>query len=223
LRAANLGDVYRAAGFSRSWLERSAVHTKEQQPHEARDTLLIRRLAPATFQLSKNAGGATNDGVALRRMERPPVHRLGVRTGLASGAVPVVTQAVARLDDDQVEPHGQGREASAARQHACLTQSKRCPAQPRSLAVVHGFLGESIVTPSAPAHLDDHQRCRRSRVNGQQVNLRAADADLPAEDAPSPGREVRGNPFLSSITGTLEFRAHVQSLAARTYPGITRA
>jgi hypothetical protein len=135
----------------------------------------------------------------------------------------MVSQPTTRLENEEVEPHPQRRELRAIRKRACLPQCKRCPAQPSSLAVVYGFLGESIVAPRAPAHLDDHQGCRWSRVHGQQVNLRATDADLPAEDAPSLRREVRGNLFFRAITGTLGFRAHATRLAARAYPGITGA
>jgi hypothetical protein len=107
--------------------------------------------------------------------------------------MPVVTDPRAGLHDDQVEADREWRQRRAIRQAAGLAKRECRTVQARPLATVDGFLGQPEVTPRPPPHLDHDERRRWTRVYRQQVDLRAADAKLSRQDAPTGGDQVGAN------------------------------
>ena len=85
------------------------------------------------------------------------------------------------------------------RQVAALEQVVGGVAHPGALAVVHGLLGQPEVAPSAPAHLDDDERPRRAGIDGDDVQLVAADTDGPREDRPAGGDQAVDDDLLRGI------------------------
>lgn len=117
--------------------------------------------------------------------------------------VPIVPQPVARFDGHEVEPKREPGQRGAIRQRAYIADDERRLPDPRHLAMVDGLLGQAEITARPPPDLNDDQRCRRAWLDADQIQLRAADMDVAAEEFP-PGRgELRGNHLLGRSSQTL--------------------
>ena len=101
-----------------------------------------------------------------------------------------------RLDHDQVEPDRQPRQVDAVGQHASIEQAVRRHPDVRPLAVVDGLLRQPEAPRRAPADLDDHERGRRTRVDRHEIELVAADMDVPGQDGPARRREGGPGPAI---------------------------
>jgi hypothetical protein len=103
----------------------------------------------------------------LGAMGRPGARR--------SSPVPVVTQPRSRLHRNQVEAKGQLRDGRAVRECAAIAQCEPRLVEASPLAMVDRLFRQSEVTPAPPSNLHDHERRRRTRVDGDQVKLCPAD------------------------------------------------
>ena len=99
--------------------------------------------------------------------------------------MPMVPDAIARFDDDQVEAERQRWERGPVRQRPALEQPVRRGPHADTLAMVDGLLGQTEVAAATPPDLDDHERRRWPRIHGHEVDLAAADVDIPREDGPA--------------------------------------
>ena len=99
--------------------------------------------------------------------------------------MPMVPDAIARFDDDQVEAERQRWERGPVRQRPALEQPVRRGPHADTLAMVDGLLGQTEVAAATPPDLDDHERWRWPRIHGHEVDLAAADVDIPSEDGPA--------------------------------------
>ena len=111
----------------------------------------------------------------------------------------VVPQATTGFDDDQVEPHRAGWQWVATGQAADVAKGKPGAMQASALAAINGFLREAVVAPAAPAHLHDHERNRRSGIDGHNVQLRPTHVDVPSEHVPAERFEMAGDQRLRCI------------------------
>jgi hypothetical protein len=112
-----------------------------------------------------------------------------------------------RLDDDQVEAQSQVRDEGAVRQATVLDELVRSGANGTPLAMVDGFLGEAEIAPRAPAHLDDDEGGRRTRVDGHEIELVATDVDVPGEDDPAGVGQPDGDQLFRGVTRALRRRS----------------
>ena len=103
--------------------------------------------------------------------------------------------------------------------------------QPGPLAMVDRLLWQAEVASRTPADLDDDQHSGWPRVDRDEVELVAADADVPGEDRPAPGSQLLGDGRLGGIAESLRASSgsrrrsvgvHARSVAGGAYPGITR-
>ena len=93
----------------------------------------------------------------------------------------MMSQATAGFDHDEVEPKRKVRERPSVGQDTEITERERRLMESGALASVDGLLGEAEVAAGAPANLDQGQTGRRTGIDRQQVDLGAADAELPGE------------------------------------------
>ena len=115
----------------------------------------------------------------------------------------MVAEAIAGLDDDQVEPERQPRHRRSIRQHAPIEQPVGGRPDADALAMVDGLLGEAEVPAGPPANLDDDERRGRTRVDRHEVELVATDMDVPGQDGPAGVRESRSDERLGGIARLL--------------------
>ena len=112
----------------------------------------------------------------------------------------MVAQAVAGLDNDQVEAQREPGEMGAARQVADLAEREARAVHARSLSPVDGVLRQSEVTAGTPAHLDDDQRSWRPRVDGDDVQLGSPHSDMRRQDLPAEPFQMARDHRLGRIT-----------------------
>ena len=89
------------------------------------------------------------------------------------------------LDHDQVEAEWEHGHWLAVGLPPGVPELESGAMQARPLATIDGLLGQAEVAPRPPSDLDDHERRRRSRIDGEQVDLRSADTELPPEHPPA--------------------------------------
>lgn len=98
---------------------------------------------------------------------------------------PRLPSPVARLDHDEVEPEWQSRDGVAVRERAAIEQPVRRLSDSGSLAVIDRLLGKPEAARAPPADLDDDERGRWTRVDRHEIELMAADMDVPGQDGPT--------------------------------------
>jgi hypothetical protein len=134
----------------------------------------------------------------------------------ASEDVPVVpdprfsTGLVGRLDEHEVEPEREVRERLAVREAAPVEQPERGVPHPSSLPPVERLLRQPEVTPRAPADLDRDEGGGRAGVDRHDVQLVAADVEVPGEDRPAACLEAGRDESFGGVTRMLGLgpRAH---------------
>ena len=139
-----------------------------------------------------------------------------------SDPVPVMAKPIPWLENDQVEAQGQGRDRRPVRQAAEVAEREARRVQARALATVDRFLRQAEVAPRPPAHLDDDQRRRRTRVDHQEVDLVAAHPKMPPEHRPALPLEVGRNLRFGRITGVLGVGSHLWTMPDGGTPPINR-
>lgn len=129
------------------------------------------------------------------------------------------------FDRDQVDADGQRRQRRPIRKDAGSQQPGDRSAQMASLAPVERLLRQAEPAIPAPAHLDHHERRRRSRIDRHEVELAAAHADPTPEDRPAVSRERTTHGGFGVVAGPLLRRpraGHADDGATRrssaTYP-----
>jgi hypothetical protein len=133
--------------------------------------------------------------------------------------VPVVADAIAGLDHDQIEAQRQPGHWRSVGQHAPVEQPVRGRPDMRALAVVDRLLREAEVATGTPADLDDDQCRRRTGIDRHEVELVATDMDVPGQDGPARVREARSDEPLGRITRLLRGRSSRVAGSVR-HPGI---
>src|SRR5687768_8499066 len=133
----------------------------------------------------------------------------------------MVAELAVRLDDDQIEPQRQTGQVRAVGQTPEVPEREAGSVEVRALAVVNGLLGQAEIAACPPANLDGDEGGGRARVNREDVDLGAADANVRIDHAPAEGREVRGDSRLRVVTGSLRGRPHPGTMRRRAYPRIT--
>lgn len=93
--------------------------------------------------------------------------------------------SLAGLDNDQVETDRQPRQRCPVRQLAPIEQPVCGEAQTRPFPVVDGLLAKPEAPRCPPAHLHDDEIGRRTRVDRHEIELMAADMDVPGQDGPT--------------------------------------
>ena len=98
----------------------------------------------------------------------------------------------------------QPRQRRAVRQRAAGRAARtRPPGRRARLRWSTVSSGRPKSRSAAPADLDDHERRRRARVDRHEVELVAADMDVPGQDRPAGRREARGDQRLGRVAGLL--------------------
>ena len=69
--------------------------------------------------------------------------------------------------------------------------------------MVDGLLGQAVGAAVPPADLDDDERSRGTGIDGHDVELVAADVDVPGEDRPAGIGQAIGDEGLGGIAGLL--------------------
>jgi hypothetical protein len=94
---------------------------------------------------------------------------------------------LAGLDDHDVKPEWQLRDRPAVPERPCRDDRPGGVAEVAALAEVDCLLGKPEPPRAASADLDDHEarRCRRTGVDGDQVDLVTTDAHVSGEDRPA--------------------------------------
>src|SRR5919204_2491852 len=97
--------------------------------------------------------------------------------------------AIVLLDRHEVESPAEIGQHRAIRQP--LREAERCDraTERAPLSPIDRLLGEPKVTAAATADLDDHDRAGRPRIDRDQIEFIATDADVPPEDRPASGDE----------------------------------
>jgi hypothetical protein len=141
----------------------------------------------------------------------------------------VVAQPATGLDDDQVEPEREMRNAYTRGQGAEVEQAVRRRAETRPLAMVDSLLGQAKGATAPPAHLHDHERRRWTRIDRDDVEFIPSDVDIPRQDRPAVIREPIGGRDLGRVAEVLGWRppriarvfgSHAGSLNAPAYAGL---
>jgi hypothetical protein len=107
-----------------------------------------------------------------------------------------------RFEHDEVEAERQARQRLAG-QRAVVQQAVRAGADPRSLSMVHRFLGQPEFACAAPANLDHDKRGRRAGINRDEVQLEAAHPHVAPEDRPPCRLEPARDFILGGVTASL--------------------
>jgi hypothetical protein len=136
--------------------------------------------------------------------------------------VPVVPDAIAGLDDHEIEAQGQPRHGRSIRQDAPIEQPVSSGPDANTFSTIDGLLGEAEVPTGPPADLDHYQRRGRTRIDRHEVELVTADMDVPGQDGPAGVRESRSDERLGGITGLLRRRSRLVAGSVR-HPGIVAA
>lgn len=144
------------------------------------------------------AGEADVPAVSARTASRPRASPGG--TVVSNAQWPA---ARGRFDHHEVEPEWEMRDRRAIRKDSTIEQSVRGRSNADPLAVIDGLLGQAEITTASPAHLDDHERRGRPRIHGHQVELMAADVEVPTEDGPARFGEPCGDHLLRRVSRTL--------------------
>ena len=98
---------------------------------------------------------------------------------------PGLSSTLARFDDGEVEADRQPGQSHAVGQHAPVEQAVRGKAKTGPLAMIDRLLTETEAARCPPADFDDHEAGRRTRVDRHEIELMAADMDVPGQDAPT--------------------------------------
>jgi hypothetical protein len=128
----------------------------------------------------------------------------------------------AGLDHDQVEPERQVRQWRPIREDATLEQAVCRRSNPRPFPMIDRLLGQAEVPPGPPADLDRDERPRWAGVDGHQVELVAADVDVPAQDRPTGRQQPVRDEVLGAVARTLRIRSHRRTVRARDCLALTR-
>jgi hypothetical protein len=124
---------------------------------------------------------------------------------------------LAGLDDDDVEAERQERQRPAVGKGAGRDHRPSRVSNVAALAVVDGFLGEAESPRAAEADLDDHEASGRgwAGVDCDEVELVAADADVPGEDGPALGFEAMRDERLRLVASKLSGSAGARRSSSR--------
>jgi len=98
---------------------------------------------------------------------------------------PGISSPVTRLEDHEIESQLQPRDGTTVRQRAAIKQTVPRLADAGAFAVIDRLLSEAEPTRASPAHLDDHERGGRTRVDRHEIEFVAADMDVPGQDGPT--------------------------------------
>ena len=126
----------------------------------------------------------------------------------------VVTQAIARFDDDQVESQGQAWHRRTVRERSALEEPVRSGPDSTALPSVHRLLGQTECSVGPPTHLQGHQHAGRAGVDRDQVELVPANVHVPTEDRPASGDKPLGNELLGGVSQPLGVGTHRATVAA---------
>ncbi len=132
----------------------------------------------------------------------------------------VVAHHAAGFDDDQIEPDRQAREGGAGT--GPIEERKGRRVDPRSFRVIDGLFGQAEVASRSPADLNEDERPRGARIDGDEVDLRPADPELACQDLPALGRKTLGNKGLCRIAELLRRRSHGAIVAMAAWPRLIR-
>jgi hypothetical protein len=108
---------------------------------------------------------------------------------------------IGRLDDDQVDAQRETRQRPTAGQASALEEPADRAAEPRTLTPIDRFLGQPVVTATAPADLDDHELRWRTRIDRDDIELTSAGPHIPGQDRPSSGLEAVRRDLFGHRTG----------------------
>ncbi len=130
------------------------------------------------------------------------------------------------LHDHEIEAEREVREVGPIGQPATIEQAVSGGADPGTLTVIDGLLRQPERTTGPPADLDDDKGRRGARVDRHEIELAAADMDVPGQDQPASSREPIRDESLGGITrqlgdGTVQIAGpviHAGMVAATTYP-----
>lgn len=89
------------------------------------------------------------------------------------------------FDDHEVEAKAEWWQLTAVRERAGRDHRPRGVADVATLAEVDGLLRETERPARPEPDLDDHESRRRAGVDGDEIDLVSADANVPAEDRPA--------------------------------------
>jgi hypothetical protein len=114
--------------------------------------------------------------------------------------VTIVSWGSARLEDDEVHPHGERRDSAAVREPAGSPDGGTGPPQSKELAAVDRLLRQAEVAAAAKTDLDHHEPGRWPRIDSHDVELGTADVDVAPEDVPAMSGELSRNALLRPVT-----------------------
>src|SRR3954453_5133272 len=99
--------------------------------------------------------------------------------------VAMMPDLVARPDCDEIEAEREPWHLRSIGQPSALEQAVCRSPDPDSLAMINGLLGQTVLATGPPADLDDDERRGWARVDGDDIDLVAADVDVPGQDGPA--------------------------------------
>ncbi|HEX9045257.1 MAG TPA: hypothetical protein VF802_09540 [Candidatus Limnocylindrales bacterium] len=111
------------------------------------------------------------------------------------------------LGDDEIDGGIRAGEGSPIGKSADREEAQQPGADVVAFSTVECLFGQAELAARSPANLDGDQPARRPRVESHDVELVAADADLPREEGPSEAFEMGGHECFGRVaTGLLEGR-----------------
>ncbi len=122
-----------------------------------------------------------------------------------------------RFDDGDVEPEGRARERPTVGKLPGGEETEDCAPEAGELPSVDGLFGPAEGPAPPPTDLDDDELSRRSRVEGDEIELVSPDPHLTAEDVPAGEAEVAGDDGLGGVTKPLTSCPHGSIVAPPTY------
>src|SRR6185369_7519983 len=125
-----------------------------------------------------------------------------------------VTGRAGWLDDDQVE---------ANREAWPIGRVEPAPGgvtEMRLLAMVDRLLRQAELASVPPADLDDDQLGGRTAIDGDHVDLGAADPDLASQDRPPGGFQPARDELLGGIAGLLHRGPHPRIIVSLSSPRV---
>lgn len=131
-----------------------------------------------------------------------------------------MSEAVAGLDDNKVEPERERRQRRPVREYTHGSEHEASAVQSGPLAPIHGFLWQAIVAPPAPAHLDDDEGRWRPRIDRDEVELRMPDPHAATEHLPAKPLQVASDQRLRIVARALGTGPHPSSLAMVVLPAL---
>ena len=110
------------------------------------------------------------------------------------------------LDDDQVDTHDRTGQPPPVGQGAALDQPADGGSQLGPLPPIERLLGQAVIAARPPSDLDEHDGRRWAWLEGDDVDLRSAEADVPAGNGPAQPGEVIGDQRLGGVARALDGR-----------------